>query len=168
MPEESGFDSCPPQEAHPASYPMGTRGSCPGGKEARPWRWPSTSSLSRGLSMRAAWSYPPPTMLSWRRDNLYLWFMHPHQTFWSVRRNTSDILSSCCINIHSSTHGANQSRTERCDDWCSHINLGTRVTSQATFADPWTQGHRWSAQLTATAPPPSWALRHLNVRNPMP
>jgi hypothetical protein len=29
--------------AHQASYPMGTRGSFPGGKVARAWSWPLTS-----------------------------------------------------------------------------------------------------------------------------
>jgi hypothetical protein len=29
--------------AHPASYPMGTRGSFPGGKAAGVWSWPLTS-----------------------------------------------------------------------------------------------------------------------------
>jgi hypothetical protein len=29
--------------AHPASYPMGTRGSFPGNKEAGAWSWPLTS-----------------------------------------------------------------------------------------------------------------------------
>jgi hypothetical protein len=29
--------------AHPASYPMGTRGSLPGGKAAGAWSWPLTS-----------------------------------------------------------------------------------------------------------------------------
>jgi hypothetical protein len=29
--------------AHPASYPMGTRGSFPGGKAAAAWSWPLTS-----------------------------------------------------------------------------------------------------------------------------
>jgi hypothetical protein len=29
--------------AHPASYPMGTRGSFPGGKTAGAWSWPITS-----------------------------------------------------------------------------------------------------------------------------
>jgi hypothetical protein len=29
--------------AHPASYPMGTRGSSPGGKAAGAWSWPLTS-----------------------------------------------------------------------------------------------------------------------------
>jgi hypothetical protein len=29
--------------AHPASYPMGTRGCFPGGKEAEAWSWPLTS-----------------------------------------------------------------------------------------------------------------------------
>jgi hypothetical protein len=30
--------------AHPASYPMGTRGSFTGGKAARAWSWPLTPS----------------------------------------------------------------------------------------------------------------------------
>jgi hypothetical protein len=30
-------------EAHPASYPMGTGGSFPGGKAAAAWGWPLTS-----------------------------------------------------------------------------------------------------------------------------
>jgi hypothetical protein len=30
-------------ETHPASYPMGTRGSFPGGKAAGSWNWPLTS-----------------------------------------------------------------------------------------------------------------------------
>jgi hypothetical protein len=29
--------------AHPASYPMGTRGSFPGGKAAGAWSWPLNS-----------------------------------------------------------------------------------------------------------------------------
>jgi hypothetical protein len=29
--------------AHPVSYPMGTRGSFPGGKAAEAWSWPLTS-----------------------------------------------------------------------------------------------------------------------------
>jgi hypothetical protein len=29
--------------AHPVSYPMGTRGSFPGGKAAGAWSWPHTS-----------------------------------------------------------------------------------------------------------------------------
>jgi hypothetical protein len=34
--------------AHPASYPMGTRGSFPGGKAAGAWSWPLASILCRG------------------------------------------------------------------------------------------------------------------------
>jgi hypothetical protein len=34
--------------AHPASYPMGTRGSFPGGKAAGAWSWPLTSIYCRG------------------------------------------------------------------------------------------------------------------------
>jgi hypothetical protein len=37
--------------AHPASYPMGTRGSFPGGKAARAWSWPLTSIYCRGQRM---------------------------------------------------------------------------------------------------------------------
>jgi hypothetical protein len=33
--------------AHPASYPMGTRGSFPGGKAAGAWSWPLTSICQR-------------------------------------------------------------------------------------------------------------------------
>jgi hypothetical protein len=33
---------------HPASYPMGTRGSFPGGKAAGSWSWPLTSIYCRG------------------------------------------------------------------------------------------------------------------------
>jgi len=34
-------------EAHPASYPMDTRGSLPGCKAARTWSWPLTSTNCR-------------------------------------------------------------------------------------------------------------------------
>jgi hypothetical protein len=40
--------------AHPASYPMGTRGPFPGGKAADAWSWPLTSILCRGQRMRGA------------------------------------------------------------------------------------------------------------------
>jgi hypothetical protein len=40
--------------AHPASYPMGTRGSFPGGKVAGAWSWPLTSIYFRGQRMRGA------------------------------------------------------------------------------------------------------------------
>jgi hypothetical protein len=34
--------------AHPASYPMSTGGSSPGGKADGAWSWPLTSNLCRG------------------------------------------------------------------------------------------------------------------------
>jgi hypothetical protein len=40
--------------AHPASYPMGTRGSFPGGKTAGAWSWPLTSIKCRGQIMCGA------------------------------------------------------------------------------------------------------------------
>jgi len=35
-------------------YPMGNRGSFPGGKASRAWSWPLTSSQCRGQRMRGA------------------------------------------------------------------------------------------------------------------
>jgi hypothetical protein len=40
--------------AHPASYPMGTWGSFPGGKAAGAWSWPLTSNSYRGQTMNGA------------------------------------------------------------------------------------------------------------------
>jgi hypothetical protein len=40
--------------AHPASYPMDTRGSFPGGKAAGAWSWPRTSICCRCQRMRGA------------------------------------------------------------------------------------------------------------------
>jgi len=40
--------------AHPASYPMGNRGSFPGGKTAGTWCWPHTE-------VKNAWSYTSTT-----------------------------------------------------------------------------------------------------------
>jgi hypothetical protein len=40
--------------AHPASCPMGTRGSFPGGKATRAWSWPLTSIYYRGQRMSEA------------------------------------------------------------------------------------------------------------------
>jgi hypothetical protein len=49
--------------AHPASYPMGTRGSFPGGKAAGAWSWPLTSKLLPSSRMHGA--IPPlPIRLS--------------------------------------------------------------------------------------------------------
>jgi hypothetical protein len=51
--------------AHPASYPMGTKGSFPGGKVAGAWSWPLTPIYCRGQRMSGA--IPPlPTTPSWR------------------------------------------------------------------------------------------------------
>jgi hypothetical protein len=56
-------------EAHPASCPMGTRGSFPGGKAAGSWSWPLTSILCRGQRMSGA--IPPlPNTPSWRGAQL--------------------------------------------------------------------------------------------------
>jgi hypothetical protein len=41
-------------EAHPASYPMDTRGSFPGGKAAGAWSWPLTFFQCRGQRMCGA------------------------------------------------------------------------------------------------------------------
>jgi hypothetical protein len=45
--------------AHTASYPMGTRGSFPGGKAARAWSWPLASIQCRGEKMSG--TIPPLT-----------------------------------------------------------------------------------------------------------
>jgi hypothetical protein len=48
-------------EAHPASYPMGNRGSLSGSKAAGAWSWPPQSSAE----VKNAWSYTsaPPVRL---------------------------------------------------------------------------------------------------------
>jgi hypothetical protein len=52
-------------EAHPASYPMGNRGSYPGGKAARVWSWPLTTNYCRGQtsSWGGAWLSTGATLL---------------------------------------------------------------------------------------------------------
>jgi hypothetical protein len=45
--------------AHPASYPMGTRGSFPGGKNDGAWSWPLTSIQCRDHRMRGANHHSP-------------------------------------------------------------------------------------------------------------
>jgi hypothetical protein len=55
--------------AHPASYPVGTRGSFPGSKAARAWSWPLTSIQCRGQRMRGAVPLLPNTP-SWRGAEL--------------------------------------------------------------------------------------------------
>jgi hypothetical protein len=63
------FFSSPPRPdrlwAHPASYPMGTGGSFPGGKAARAWSWPLISIQCRRHTMRGA-ILPLPNKSSWR------------------------------------------------------------------------------------------------------
>jgi len=45
--------------AHPASYPVGTRGSFPGGKAAGAWSWPLTSVCCRGQECVALYLHCP-------------------------------------------------------------------------------------------------------------
>jgi hypothetical protein len=54
---------------HPASYPMGTRSSFPGGKAARAWSWPLTSTSCRGQRMSGA-IHPFPNTPSGRGAQL--------------------------------------------------------------------------------------------------
>jgi hypothetical protein len=51
--------------AHPASYPMGTRCSFPGGKAAGAWSWPLTSISCRGQEWVELYLYYSNTS-SWR------------------------------------------------------------------------------------------------------
>jgi len=51
--------------AHPASYPMGTRGSFPGIKAPRTWSWLLTSILCRGQECVELYLHSPSTS-SWR------------------------------------------------------------------------------------------------------
>jgi hypothetical protein len=55
--------------AHPASYPMGTRRSFPGGKAAGAWSWPLTSIYCRGQRMSGVIPLLPNTP-SWRGAQL--------------------------------------------------------------------------------------------------
>jgi hypothetical protein len=52
-------------EAHPDSYPMGNRGSFPGGKAAGAWSWPLTSIYCRGQECVELYIDSPDTP-SWR------------------------------------------------------------------------------------------------------
>jgi hypothetical protein len=53
-------------EAHPASYPMGTRGSFRRGKAFGAWSWPFTSISCRVQRMRVELYLYSPNMPSWR------------------------------------------------------------------------------------------------------
>jgi hypothetical protein len=67
--------------AHPASYPMGTRGSFPGGKAVGVWSWPLTSVQCRGKECVELYLHSSNTP-SWRgaqlkhRDNFTFLRMH--------------------------------------------------------------------------------------------
>jgi hypothetical protein len=54
---------------HLASYPMGTRGSFPGGKAAGAWSWPLTSIKCRGPECMEIYLHSPNTP-SWRGAQL--------------------------------------------------------------------------------------------------
>jgi hypothetical protein len=47
--------------AHPVSYPMGTKGSFPGDKEAGAWSWPLTSIQCRGQECVEIYLHSPNT-----------------------------------------------------------------------------------------------------------
>jgi hypothetical protein len=72
---------------HPASYPMCTRGSYPGGKAAGAWSWPLTSIQRRGQRMRGAIS-PLPNTPSWRgaqfkkKKQTFVLRLYQHDTVW--------------------------------------------------------------------------------------
>jgi hypothetical protein len=51
--------------AHPPSYPVGTRGSFPGGKAAEAWSWPLTSIYCRGQECVELYLHSG-SMPSWR------------------------------------------------------------------------------------------------------
>jgi hypothetical protein len=55
--------------AHPPSYPMGTRGSFPGGRAARARDWPLASVLCRGRGVSGAVPHSPNTP-SWHGARL--------------------------------------------------------------------------------------------------
>jgi hypothetical protein len=70
--------------AHPASYPMSTRGSFPGGKAAGSWSGPLTSIYCRGQRIHGA--IPPlPNTLSWRGAQL------KHRDFYLTSNVGTDI-----------------------------------------------------------------------------
>jgi len=47
--------------AHPASYPVGTKGFLPGGKAAGVWSWPLTSINCRGQECMQLYLHSPNT-----------------------------------------------------------------------------------------------------------
>jgi hypothetical protein len=60
--------------AHPASYPVGTGGSFPGGKATGAWSWPLTSILCQGQRMHGA--IPPPSQYVF-----LVWCLVKHRDF---------------------------------------------------------------------------------------
>jgi hypothetical protein len=83
--------------AHPASYPMGTRGSFPGGKAVSAWSWPMTSIYCRGQRMRGAiLPLPQYVPMAWclveHRDNFTFIFLEDGEQFLN-RRNTTPHMS---------------------------------------------------------------------------
>jgi hypothetical protein len=90
--------------AHPASYPMGTRGSFPGGKAAGAWSWQQTSIYCRGQRMSGA-TPPLPNTPSWRGTQL----KHRDNTFTSDGTKCEPLLHERlhsgplqCSNFHKS------------------------------------------------------------------
>jgi hypothetical protein len=51
--------------AHPAPYPMGTRGSFPGGKAAGACSWPLTSIEGRGQECVELYLHSPNVLMVW-------------------------------------------------------------------------------------------------------
>jgi hypothetical protein len=99
--------------AHPTSYPMGTKGSCPGGKAGGAWSWTSS------VEVKNAWSYTStrPITPSWRgaqlkhRDNFTFTFtrlaptINWHQWQWDVQNHKHNVWKACTpdwsIHFHS-------------------------------------------------------------------
>jgi hypothetical protein len=95
--------------AHPASYPVGTRGSFPGGKVVRVWSWPLTSTWCLGPDCVELYLYSP-NMPSWHgaqlkhRDNFTFTFtllscFSPLSDafYYPSRKNVSFVLMSVCV-----------------------------------------------------------------------
>jgi hypothetical protein len=75
--------------AHPASYPMGTRGSFPGGKAAGAWSWPLTCIQYRAQRMSGTIPpFPQYAFMAWcsvkAQGQLYLTFYQPGGLFYAA------------------------------------------------------------------------------------
>jgi hypothetical protein len=80
-------------EAHPASYPMGTRSSFPVGKAAGEWSWPFTSISCRGQRMSGAIPpLPQYAYMAWcsvqAQGQLYLYLIR-RPTFRGIIKETT-------------------------------------------------------------------------------